>query len=831
MTRGGGRAIAAPLLLVGLRRPFAAPDVAAAPWIRVAPPATPAVVTADTAVPIHAPFRSAAVLGAGVMGAQIAAHLANAGLRVELLDLAGPQTPKNSVVEQLFARARALRPPPFFTEDAAAAVRLGNFDEHWDRVGDVDWVIEAVVEKLEVKRQVTARLEATLHRDAVASTNTSGLPIRDIAAGRGAAFRRRFLGTHFFNPPRYMKLLELVPTADTDRGVLERVGAFARVHLGKGCVVAKDTPNFIANRIGVYALLQAIRFAAEHGYSFEEVDALTGPLIGHAKSATFRTCDVVGIDTLVYVAQSLHAAVPHDESRAAFEVPPVLQALLAAGALGQKAKRGFYQRQGKDILSFDPARAAYVAARPLDLAEVEAIRRAGDLAARLRALWADEHRAGRFFRATTRELLGYAARRIPEITDDPADLDRALRWGFGWEMGPFEIWDALGFDSVLQDLRRHGSAVPVWVEEMARQGAPGFYRDDGPSRAVWLPARGYAPQPHAADEIELSRLARRPGGTAWAGDQAALLDLGDGVACFEFRSKANTLTTGVMAALVECIDLVERGPWRGMVIGNGAEHFSPGANLVEMATAAQAGEFAAIDAIIARFQQTVQRVHRAAKPVVVATAGRVLGGACELLLACPHPVAAAESYIGLVELGAGLIPAGGGTMRMAAWAADRAAAHEPSLVQPFVQRAFQTVARATVATSAHNAQQLGLLGANATIVRHADRRLSVAKQEVLRLAAEGWLPPGVRSIWVVGEAGRSALEDGARQLLQGGLVDDYTAFVAGRLAWVLTGGALSAPASVSEQYLLDLEREAFVALLRQEGTQPRIAAIVGRGRK
>ncbi|MEM7203443.1 MAG: 3-hydroxyacyl-CoA dehydrogenase/enoyl-CoA hydratase family protein [Planctomycetota bacterium] len=778
------------------------------------------------------PFRSAAVLGAGVMGAQIAAHLANTGLRVELLDLAAKDGDPNTVVETLFARAMKLRPEPCFTPDVAARVRLGNFDEHWNRLADVDWVIEAVVERLDIKQQITTRLEGTVRADAVVSTNTSGLPIHEIAAGRAEGFRRRFLGTHFFNPPRYMKLLELVPTPDTDPDVLARVVAFARLHLGKGCVVAKDTPNFIANRIGVYSILQTIRSAESMGLSFADVDALTGPLIGRPKSATYRTCDVVGLDTLVYVANSLHAAVI-DENREAFAVPPVLQQLVERGATGQKAKAGFYKKAGKQILSFDPASGDYAPPPPSQLDGVDALKKAGSLADRLRALWDDQGRGGAFFRATTTDLLGYAARRIPEITDNPADLDRAIRWGFGWEMGPFEIWDALGAKRVNAELKAQGTALPDWVTDKA----PPFYgasSDTGPTRGrdVLLPSGTRQSDAPPADELDLVAPGQADAALVWSSDQAALHDLGDGVACFEMRSKARTLTTGVMAGLQECLELVERGPWRGLVIGHGAEHFSPGANLVEMATAAQAGQFDEIDAIIRRFQNTIQAVHEAAKPVVVATSGRVLGGACELLMACRHPVVAVESYVGLVEIGAGLIPAGCGTMRMAAWAADRAESREPQAVQPWLQRAFQTLATATVATSGPLAQRLGFAAPAATLVRRAERRLWVAKQEVLRIASQGYLPaPAQRTVYVLGASGRAALDAAVHQMLRAGHADEGSAQIAQRLGWVITGGDLTTPAEVPEQYLLDLERETFVALLREPYTQARIAAILGKGKK
>lgn len=761
------------------------------------------------------------------MGAQIAAHLANAGLKVELLDMAAKDGPKDGVVESLFSRASKLKPPPFFTADVADRIRLGNFDEHWERLAEVDWVVEVVVENMDVKRQIAERLDATVGEHAVVSTNTSGLPIHQIIEGRSATFRRRFLGTHFFNPPRYMKLLELVPTPDTDPEVLARVGEFGRLALGKGVVVAKDTPNFIANRIGVHAILQAIRRMTEGGYGFHDVDLLTGPLIGRPKSATLRTCDVVGLDTMAYVAQNLWQAVADDESRDAFLVPEVLQSLVDAGSFGAKVGRGFYKKEGRSILCFDPGTGDYVepGAPQVDLSGVK---RAGDLTARLRALYDDSGRGGAFFRDITQDMLAYSARRVPEITDNPADLDRAIRWGFGYEMGPFQTWDALGFERVRDDLESAGHELPAWIDEVSRSEDRSFYAGQPDRRAVFMPASGHVADRQLDDEISLAVVAASGASPIWENEGAALLDLGDGVPVFVFRSKANTLGASVMTGLRECLALVEQGPYHGLVIGNDGENFSPGANLVEMVDAAGRGAFDEIDDMIRRFQDTIQRVAYATKPIVMALRGRVFGGACEMLMACRHAVASAESYIGLVETGAGLIPAGGGTMRMAAWAAERALRPEPEHVGPWLGAAFDTIARATVGSSAHHAQRLGFLSPGACILPNADRRLFVAKQEVLRLSAESYLPPPERlAIPVLGAPAREQFEAALRGHREAGRIDEHAEHVAGRVAWVLTGGDLPQPDRVSESHLLDLERQAFVELLQDERTRQRIVAIVG----
>jgi len=788
------------------------------------------MTTADPG-PSPLPFRTAAVLGAGVMGAQIAAHLANAGLSVHLLDIPGPSGDRNAVVEQGFARARKLTPDPFFSEAASRRIALGNFDDHFDRIAAVDWVIEVVVEKLEVKKQLMERVERAASPDAIISTNTSGIPIRLIAADRSPSFKRRFLGTHFFNPPRYLQLLELIPHADTDSATIERAAWFCRVHLGKGVVIARDTPGFIGNRIGIYALLHGIRGMTDGGYTIEEVDAITGPLIGRPRSATFRTADVVGLDTLADVATYLLEAVVDDESRDSFQLPELLRTLVDAGAIGAKAGRGFYRKEGRDILSVDPATTAYQPAKARNLDGIDDIGRRRDLSSRLAALYADQGRAGAFFRPHMLDICAYSARRIPEITGSPADLDRAMRWGFAWEMGPFEIWDAIGFTRILADMRTGGLPLPAWIDDMERAGATSFYRGGrGDSEvAVYGPNRQYVEQALPADEIPLFALKRKgeEGLILWQNAEAALLDLGDDVALFEFRSMANSLGRTVVGGLVEVIEMIETGNFQGLIIGNEGKNFSVGANLGEIAALAMEGEFEAIDQIVRDFQHLTMGIRYAARPVVVATHSRALGGGCELAMACPHPVAAAESYLGLVEMAVGLIPAAGGTMGMAAWACERAASEEPTHIQPFLAAAFETVATATISASAHHARELGYLPTHALIVMNPDRRLHVAKEEVIRLSRQGYAPPPARPvIKVLGRPGAQQLQLTTNNMLESGDITEYEHHLAGRLAHVMCGGDLSGPALVDENHLLDLEREVFLSLLGHEKTRERIASIL-----
>jgi 3-hydroxyacyl-CoA dehydrogenase len=725
------------------------------------------------------PFQTAAVLGAGVMGSQIAAHLANAGLTVQLLDLPSQTAKKNDVVEAAFKKALKLSPPILFTEKTAHRITLGNFDEHWDRLAHVDWIIEAVAENLHIKQHLMQRLDGVIREDAVVSTNTSGLPIYAIAQGRSESFQRRFLGTHFFNPPRYLKLLEIIPTADTDPSVVERMQWFGQLHLGKGVVVAKDTPNFIANRIGMYTIMLAIHAWLEQGYTIEEIDTLTGPLVGRPKSATFRTADLVGLDTLTYVAENLYPAIPHDERREVFKVPDVLRKLVATGTLGAKTGQGFYKKQQGQILSLNPKTFAYEPPQPMNLGNLEAIEKL-PLRDRLLALYQDTGRAGDFFRQTTLDILAYSAQRIPEIADDPADIDRAMRWGFGWELGPFEIQQILN------------TATPEIQNSKFK--------------------------------IQNSNLPS-PSPPLWQNSEAALIDLGDGVVLFEFHSKGNTLSMKVMEGLSEVLDLLEsRDDYKGMVIGNDSPNFSGGANLAEIGMLAQSGNFDGVSDLIIQFQSILQRVHYSPKPIVAAIQGRVLGGGCELVMACPQVVAAAETYIGLVELGVGLIPGAGGLMRMVARAAERAATEAPNHIQPFLKTAFETIAMAKVSNSAYEAQELGFLPCTSRIVMDGDRRLDVAKAEVLHLNRVGYCPPPEQtSIMVLGRPAKAMLDHEAYVFQQAGYASEYDRYLANQLAHVMTGGDLSAPTLVHENYLLQLERDAFLPLLHQPKTHERIA--------
>ena len=776
------------------------------------------------------PFRTAAVLGAGIMGTQIAAHLANAGLQVLLMDLPAAKGDKNAVVEGAFKKAKKLSPPILFTPDVAHRIELDNYYDHFTRLSQIDWVIEAVIERLDIKQQLMSRLEQIVGPDTVISTNTSGLPITQISAGRSLDFRQRFLGTHFFNPPRYLKLLELIPTEETDPAIVQRMEWFGRSYLGKGVVVAKDTPNFIANRIGLFSTFLGIHALTDEGYSIEEIDTLTGTLVGRPKSATFRTADLVGLDTLLHVAENIYPAIPHDEQREMFKLPTLLKTLVETGSRGAKSGQGFYKKVGKKILSVNPKTFVYETPRQTDLPGLKNISQLSEVIDRVRALYALPDRAGEFFRRTTMALLSYSACRLPEIAHSPIAVDRAMRWGFGWQLGPFELWDAIGFHQVLYDMQAANLPVPEWISEIAVTGEGHFYRSQHgvPSSLLMadtvLGPKGQQLIEQPTDEIHLPKTTRR---AVWENPEAALLDIGDGVVLYEFRSKGNTLSTAVVDGLQTVLDLVAQDDrYRGLVIGNNSAHFCGGANLLEMATAAQTGNWQLIADLLVKFQTVLQRIRYFHKPIVAAVQGRALGGGCELVMACPHIVAAAESYIGLVELSVGLIPGATGTTRMAKWASQQAVGHTAQHIQPFLNHVFKTVATATVAGSAYEAIELGFLPAHTHIVMNSDQRLYVAKEDVLCLDRAGYRPPAHDSFWVLGQPGRAVLDHMAYTLQQGGFASDYDRFLAGQLAYVMTGGKLTAPARVSEEYLLGLEQEVFLPLLQQKKTQERIAHLL-----
>jgi 3-hydroxyacyl-CoA dehydrogenase len=772
-------------------------------------------------------IRRVAVLGAGTMGAAIAAHAANAGLAVDLLDL------DRETVEGGFERMLAARPAALASPRLAERIRLGTFEEDLERLADADWVVEAIVERLEPKQELLARVEKIVGPQAVVSSNTSGLPLASLAEGRSDDFRRRFLGTHFFNPPRYLKLVELIPTADTDPAVLEGVRAFVERALGKGAVVAKDTPNFIANRLGSFAGMHDVRYALEHGYSIEEVDALTGPLVGRPKTATFRLFDQVGLDVMVGVAGNLYELAPDDESRDVLPAPEPLKRMLAAGRLGNKTGGGFYRRGKRDgqtvfdVLDLDTLE--YRPAAKPDLPVVAAARDHDDLGARLRFLLdkADEDRGARYLRDTLLPSLAYAARRVPEIADTLVEVDHAVEWGFGYELGPFRAWDAIGVADGVARMEALGIEVPDWVRDMLAAGHQSFYRDG----QVYSPlTRDYQPVPADPEVIDLDRL--KAGGAEVAGNgSASLVDLGDGVLCFELHAPASAIDAAVVELGARAVKELESGRWAGLVIANQARNFCVGANLGEVGMAAYQGLYDQVGEAVKGLQDVLMGLRHAPRPVVAAPHGQTLGGGAEIVLHADRVVAALETYIGLVEVGVGIVPAGGGCkelLRRVVAPAARAAPDAPVL--PFVQRVFETIGLAKVATSAVEAQELGFLEEHDVVVLNAEHQLAAAKQEVLDLA-DAYRPPAREaSIYAAGLPVLAALELGVQTLQWAGQASEHDGVVARHLARVLSGGELSLGQWVTEQHILDLEMEAFLALLREPRTMERIQGFLMTGK-
>jgi 3-hydroxyacyl-CoA dehydrogenase len=757
---------------------------------------------------VSASIRSAAVLGAGTMGAQIAAHLANAGVRVLLLDLT------DALAREGLTRARGVKPDPFFTPDAHQLIETGGFDRDLPRLADVDWIVEAVVEQIDVKQALIARVDAVRRGATIVSSNTSGIPIASLSAGRTADFRRHWLGTHFFNPPRYLRLVEVIPTADTDSAVVDRVSRFADVSLGKGVVVAKDTPNFIANRIGLFGMFAALRALESGGYTVEEIDAMTGPALGRPKSATFRTADIAGLDVLGHVARNLAGRLEDEEERIGFRLPPLIDTLIARGWIGEKAGQGFYKRQGwpdaktpggRDILTLDPATLSYRPRQSPRLPPLDAVRATDDPGARIRTLFLGKDTVGTFLRDTLGPALLYAARVAPSIAYSIDDVDRAMRWGFGWELGPFETWDAIGVRDVLEAVTDPGP-IPPLVDEVLRTGRNRF-RVDG------LPAAGPGLQilKAAADREQIVK--RNPG--------ASLIDLGDGVLAVAFHSKMNAIGGDTIQMLHAGVK--EAGAnFQALVIGNEAPNFSAGANLMLLLLEAQEGNWDDIDLMVRAFQGATQALRYADVPVVSCPAGLTLGGGCEIVLHTDRAQAAAEAYIGLVEAGVGLIPAGGGTTEMLARAMTALPSPRADLL-PLVQPVFETIGFARVSTSADDARRVGYLRTSDPVTMNRERLIADAKSLALERVREGYRKPVVRTaIPVGGEGLLAALKLGVHLAWRAGRLSDHDAVVGRVLASILAGGSLPHQTNVSEGYLLDLEREAFLRLCGEPKTLERI---------
>ena len=728
-------------------------------------------------------IRSVAVLGAGTMGAQIAAHFANAGVPALLLDVTA------DAARDGLKRARSLKPDPFFTPDTWKLISTGGFDS-LARIGESDWILEAVVEQLDVKRSLLEKVDAARRAGSIVSSNTSGIPIAALAEGRSADFRRHWLGTHFFNPPRYLHLLELIPTADTSKDVVDAVTSFADHHLGKGVVLAKDSPNFIGNHIALYGVIQILKQVESGAYTIEEVDAITGPPLGRPKSATFRTLDLAGIDILAHVVHNLYERLPDEAARREFVLPAFVEKMVERKMVGEKTGKGFYKRvKGtggeSEILTLDPATLEYRPRTSPRLGSLEAAAATTDLRERIRTLYNGKDKVGEFLRQTLAPTLEYTGKVTPQIAYSPDDVDRVMRWGFGWELGPFEVKEALG----------------------------------GQVREV----------PPAAPNLHLLKSAKERNRVVKRNAGASLVDLGDGVLCVEFHSKMNAIGGDTIQMLHAGLKEASAN-FAALVVGNEGEHFSAGANIMLLLLEAQEENWDEVDLMVRAFQNATMALRYADVPVIVAPAGLALGGGCEIVLHADRVQAAAESYIGLVEAGVGLIPAGGGTKEMVARAAEQMPAGSTDFLPP-IQRAFEAIGFAKVSASAPDAQRLGYLRPVDAVTMNRERLITDAKAKALQRVAEGYQPPAPRTaIAVGGDAVLAPLKLGIHLAWRAGRISDHDALIGRKLATIMAGGSLPHPSTVSEQQLLDLEREAFLSLVAERKTQERIQATLKTGK-
>jgi len=793
------------------------------------------------------------VLGAGTMGARIAAHFANAGLPCLLLDIVpkgagNSPSERNKLVLAGIEAAKKSKPAAFFTPALAAKISVGNFEDDLARITDADWIIEVVAENLEIKRRLLARVAQFRKPGSIVTTNTSGLPVHLIAEGLPEEFQQHWAGTHFFNPPRYMKLVEVIPGPKTSPEVLNTLADFCDRRLGKGVVIAKDTPNFIANRIGTFSMLNALRLMSTLGMSVEEVDACTGPAVGWPKSATFRTADIVGLDVLTHVVKNLYETAPDDESREAYKIPAFVEEMAKRNWLGDKTGQGFYKKvKGgageKEILTLDVNTMEYRARQKARFASIEAGKTIEDTRERLRGLLTPlfegqkTDKAQQFIWGGLSEMCLYAGRRMPEISDHVADVDRAMRWGFAWELGPFEIVDAIGLGTFAEQIKKESRSLPPIFERALVAGRNAFYESQKGESSVFSVATGGVEQVQEPAGILILQNLKEAGREVERNTGASLIDLGDGVVCCEFHSKMNAIGADLIAMIHKGLKRLETD-FDAMVIANQATNFSVGANLMLVLVGAQEQEWDELHMAVKQFQNVNLAIKYAPKPVVAAPQGMALGGGCEISLHAAKIHSAAEAYIGLVETGVGLIPGGGGTKEMLIRANENAASGDDLDLFHTLRPVFENIAMAKVGTSAEECKDLGYLRRGDSYSMNRDRLVADAKQTALALARSGWKPAA--SSWqegaqntqikALGEGFLAAAKMAIHLMVRGGYASDYDAHVARKLANILAGGPLSAPQMVSEQYVLDLEREAFVSLCGEKKTQERIAFTLKTGK-
>lgn len=774
-------------------------------------------------------FEKVAVLGAGVMGAQIAGHFANAGIKALLFDINQELAQKG--VDGLTKQ----KPAPLYKPKNADLVSACNYDDHVEKLKDVDLVIEAVAERLDIKHAVYNNIVSHLKESVILTSNTSGIPLEDLTKVLPDNLKKRFMITHFFNPPRYMHLLELVKGPNTDDSVYNEISQLGQDTLGKGIVHAKDTPNFIGNRIGVYGMAVTMNTAIEHGLTVEEVDKLTGTVVGRPKSATFRTADVVGLDTMVNVSNTSYNNLHDDEEREQFKIPEFLQKLVEDGNLGAKTKAGFYKKTDEGILSLDLKTGEY---GPQKKVRFDGFRIAKDRQLpdqKIKAMAYSDDKGGRFFWEVLSKSLIYSANRIPEISDDIINIDNAMKWGFGWDMGPFEVWDAIGVSESVSKMERDGKKVPKWVKEMLASGQSNFYEmKDGQLNYFDIESSSMKVQEH--DEKSINLNLHKTGGNVIKKDwSASLIDLGDGVLNVQFHSVLQPTLNPIDGSLAQTIndgvDLLDAGKYKAMVIGHQGPNFCAGANLASMIQVCKAGEFDKLEKAVKQIQDLTQRIRFSKSPIVAAPHHLTLGGGFELIGPAAHRVAAGELYVGLVEVGVGLIPGAGGNLRMILNLMENSGKGRMNSFQ-VAQKAFETIGFAKVATSGEEAKFLGYLLKTDTIVLNNDHRIGIAKQKALELAGSNYTPPNYREdLKLPGAGGRTAMAMALKGFKAQGKISAHDEFIAKKLAFVLTGGEKAGlTKAVDEQYLLDIEREAFVSLAGEKLSQDRISFMLKKGK-
>lgn len=788
-------------------------------------------------------IKQVAVIGSGIMGSGIACHFANIGAQVLLLDIL-PAEPteaekkkgltlehkevRNRIASENLATALKSKPSPIYHQKFADRITTGNLTDHLPKIAEADWIIEVVVERLDIKKQVFEQIEKYRRPGTLITSNTSGIPIHFMSEGRSDDFRKHFCGTHFFNPARYLKLFEIIPGPDTLPEVLDFLNGYGEKFLGKTAVVAKDTPAFIGNRIGIFGIMSLFHLVRDMNLTIEEVDKLTGPIIGRPKSATFRTVDVVGLDTLVHVANGLYDNVPQDEAHHLFRLPDFINTMMQNKWYGSKSGQGFYKKEGKDILSLDLNTLQYRPQQKASFATLEQTKTVDNVRDRFKILIKGTDKAGEFYRRNFGAMFAYVANRIPEITGELHKIDDAMKAGFGWEQGPFEIWDAIGVDKGIELIRALGSEPAEWVNKMLINGHKSFYTvENGTTLYYDIKEEAYRKIPGQDAFIILNNI--RDNRKVWENPDSVITDLGDGIINLEFRSKMNTIGGGVIQGINKAIDLAEKD-FQGLVIGNQGPNFSVGANIMMIFMMAVEQEYEELNMAIKTFQDTMMRVRYSAIPVVVAPHGMTFGGGCEMSLHADKIVAAAETYMGLVEFGVGVIPGGGGSKELALRASDTFRKNDVEL--NVLQEHFLTIAMAKVSTSAYEAFDTNLMQKGKDIVViNRDRQLAEAKKHALLLAEAGYTQPVRRKdVKVLGRQSLGMFLVGTDSMEAGNFISEHDKKIANKLAWVMSGGDLSEPTLVTEQYLLDLEREAFLSLCTERKTLERIQHMLTKGK-